>query len=289
MRIEPGCEECLYLRQVHTSLQIQDEEQQKRYLADVKRLLEEREEDDSAPYLVYLFTKLQETYGIDARIFPKEKYNQMIMSRENELREKIERSAEPLASAIVFARVGNYIDFGAMDDVNDDILLKLIEEANRTPLDQKTYELFLEKCAQAKTFLLLCDNCGEIVLDKLFIEQLKYRFPHLQVSVMVRGANVLNDATLEDAAFCGMNQVASVVSNGTAVAGTVYKYLSEEAREVFDAADIILSKGQGNYESLAGVEKEIFYSFLCKCELFTERFQVPKLTGMFVYGRSDTK
>lgn len=93
---------------------------------------------------------------------------------------------------------------------------------------------------------------------------------------------MLNDATPEDAAYAGIDRLARIVSNGAPVPGTVYKMLPEEARGVLDTADVILAKGQGNYESLSHQGRHIFYVFLCKCDLFTSRFQVPKLTGMFI-------
>ena len=91
---------------------------------------------------------------------------------------------------------------------------------------------------------------------------------------------------MEDAVFCGMDREAIVVSNGLPIAGTVPQLLSPEAKMIFDSANVILSKGQGNYESLADCGRNIYYSFLCKCELFTARFHVPPLTGMFVAERS---
>ena len=123
---------------------------------------------------------------------------------------------------------------------------------------------------------------GKIVLDKMFIEQLLKRFPHLRAGVMVRGGEVLNDATEEDARYAGIDQTARVISNGNSVAGTVYDMLSEEAKRALDSADVILSKGQGNYETLNGQGRHIFYAFLCKCELFTSRFDVPRLTGILI-------
>ena len=99
---------------------------------------------------------------------------------------------------------------------------------------------------------------------------------------MVRGGEVLNDATMEDAEYVGLTQTARVISSGSAAAGTIYSMLSAEARQALDSADVILAKGQGNYESLSHQGRHIFYSFLCKCELFTERFSVPPLTGMLV-------
>ena len=168
-----------------------------------------------------------------------------------------------------------------MNSVDENTFLSLIEGVEVHDRDKETIESFVKQLGEAKTFLLITDNCGEIVLDKLFIEQLKKKFPQLDVSILVRGGEVLNDATLQDAEYVGIDKLARVISNGNPVAGTVYDMLSDEARDVLDHSDVILAKGQGNYESLCKQGRHIFYSFLCKCELFTNRFQVPKLTGIF--------
>ena len=99
---------------------------------------------------------------------------------------------------------------------------------------------------------------------------------------LVRGGEVLNDVTVPDALYAGIDRVAEVLSNGEAIAGTVYEMMPEESRRALDHADIILAKGQGNYESLSGQGRHVFYAFLCKCELFTSRFNVLPLTGMLV-------
>ena len=141
---------------------------------------------------------------------------------------------------------------------------------------------FFEQCESAKTFLMVTDNCGEVVLDKLFLDELRKKYTKLDITVMVRGADVLNDATLEDAAYVGLDKDYKLISNGNSVAGTVYEMLTDEAKKAVDGADVILAKGQGNYESMCRQGRHIFYSFLCKCDLFTDRFNVPKLTGVFV-------
>ncbi len=128
----------------------------------------------------------------------------------------------------------------------------------------------------------MTDNCGEIVLDKLMLEQLKKRYPQLDLKIMVRGGAVSNDATMEDALYVGIDKVGEVITNGAQIAGTVYPMLSEEAKAAVDNADIIFSKGQANYESFAGEGHHAFYTFLCKCDLFMNRFKVQRLTGMFV-------
>ena len=111
---------------------------------------------------------------------------------------------------------------------------------------------------------------------------MKIRFPHLRLQVLVREKDVLNDVTPQDAEYVGIDRVAEILSNGAAIAGTVYHMLPEKAQKALDTADVILAKGQGNYESLTGQGWHIFFAFLCKCELFTSRFHVPPLTGMLV-------
>lgn len=284
MRIIPSCEKCLYDRQVSVAKAIADEKEREQYLAEIREILSNRKEEDCAPYMVYCFKKVMKKYMESIDIFPdiKEQYNSLMLSMEAEIEAKIEASADSLETAIIYARIGNYIDFGAMNHVDQSELLRLLEEESQVRLDRVTYKAFCEECTKAKSFLLLCDNCGEIVLDKLFVRQLKKRFPQMSVSVMVRGEPVLNDATMEDAVFSGMDKEAQLVSNGNGVAGTVVEMLAPQAQKVLEEADVILSKGQGNYESLSGYEGVIYYSFLCKCELFTSRFGVPRLTGMFV-------
>ena len=164
----------------------------------------------------------------------------------------------------------------------ESVFLALFDSAELSEQDRVTYRSFLRQCERARTFLLIADNCGEIVLDKLFLQQLKQTYPQLDMTVMVRGDEVLNDATEEDARYVQLDRVASVISNGSSIAGTVYELLPHDAKEAFDRADVILAKGQGNYESICGQGHHVFYSFLCKCELFTSRFQVPKLTGLFL-------
>ena len=277
MRISQSCAECLYNRQKNKTDNTE-------YLAEIKALLDNRKETDTSPYMVYLFNKVHVRYfgkGADYSAIKKQ-YNDLVLAMEDSLRHEINSAEEPLAKAMMMSRAGNYIDFGAMNSVDRDEFLSLFSNTEMREDDRKTYESFLRECTDAKTFLLICDNCGEIVLDKLMLEQLKLRFPHLTVRAMVRGDNVLNDATAEDAKYVGLDTEAEIISNGEDVAGTIYEMLPDEAKNVLDHSDVILAKGQGNYESLSGQGRHIFYEFLCKCELFTSRFNVPKLTGIFI-------
>lgn len=277
MRIIDSCARCLYDRQANIT-------DHKEYLARIKKLLVERDENDTAPYMVYQFNKVYEEYfGKKASFYEvKKQYNDLVLSMEDSIRSEIVNAKDPLAKAFLYARVGNYIDFGAMNSVDEKTFIALLDDVRLSDDDEKTYESFIRQCESAERFLLITDNCGEIVLDKLFLEQLKVRFPKLSIDALVRGKEVLNDATLEDALYVGLDKYATLYSNGEAIAGTVTSMLPSDAKEILERADVILSKGQGNYESMCNQGMHIFYSFLCKCELFINRFSVPRLTGIFV-------
>ena len=271
------CAACLLDKQVHRT---NDEG----YLREVRRIIDGRSEEDTAPYLVYLFNRAYERrFGKGGSYREiKRKYNDLVLSMEEAVRKRIESAPDPLAAALAFARVGNYIDFGAMNSVDEDTFLSLFDNAALSDRDRQTYASFRRACAGAERFLLIGDNCGEIVLDRLFLEELKKAYPALETTVMVRGGETFNDASEEDAVYVGLDRLARVVTNGSTIAGTICEHLPPESLRVLEEADVILAKGQGNYESLCGRGRHIFYSFLCKCELFTTRFQVPPLTGLFI-------
>ena len=278
MLMSNECIHCLYTKQVAKT----DNEA---YLKEVKDLLDNRKES-SAPEIVYHFDCIHERYfgKKDNTEYEKIKshYNQLVMGMEDEIIQRIESSNDPLFTSIQLSRIGNYIDFGAMDTVDKDTFFKLLFDFSPSELDKQTYTSFIQECEKGKTFLLLADNCGEIELDKLFVLQLQKRFPHLDITVMVRGETILNDATMDDAKEVELDKVCRVITNGLPVAGTVYNLLDEESKTYMDNADIIVAKGQGNFESVAQNGFHVFFSFLCKCDLFANRFRVEKLTGMFI-------
>jgi len=277
MRVSESCARCLYDKQARLT-------EDKAYLEEVQRILRARGENDSAPYLVYRFNQIYEKHFGKKPSYGeiKKKYNDLVLSMEGALRSRIEESPNPLQTAFLLARIGNYVDFGAMNQVEEEVFLKMFDNVTPGASEEETLEAFFKKCSQASKFLLLADNCGEIVLDRLFLEQLKKHFPQLEFTVMVRGGEALNDATIEDAEYVGMEKLATIVTNGLPMTGAAYDLLPPDARKAVDEADVILSKGQGNYEAFSRQGRHAFYSFLCKCELFTSRFQVPRLTGVFV-------
>ena len=277
MKLTPSCAKCMYDRQ---QLKTDDKE----YLKEVKNILENRDENACSAEMNFAFNQAYEKYigPMPSYRDINRKYNDLVLSMEADLEKQIENSENPLETSLVMARIGNYIDFGVMQEVDEKTFLDMFSNTEMRDDEQATFESFSKQCSSGKTFLLLTDNCGEIVLDKLFLRQLKKQFPNLEITVMVRGGEAYNDATLEDAKYVGLTDEFTVITNGEKIAGTVYKRLPEEAKNIIDNADVILSKGQANYESFAGEGHHAFFTFLCKCDLFVNRFNVPRLTGMFV-------
>lgn len=277
MRLSEKCFDCLYTKECAIT---KDES----YLEDIRKLLTGWDVSKSAPYMEYCINKVyEEHFGLVRRYEGiKKEYNDLVLGSEAEIQSVLEKSDDSLKASMFMARIGNYIDFAALKDVNPDTFLELLFDYTVSNADEEAYRSFLKSCEKAETLVLVADNCGEIVLDRIFLVQLKERFPNLELSVIVRGSEVLNDATAEDAIYAGVDRVAEIFSNGGAIAGIEYDMLPEETKALLDGADIILSKGQGNYETLAGCGKHLFFSFLCKCDVFTEHFNVKRYTGMLI-------
>jgi len=122
--------------------------------------------------------------------------------------------------------------------------------------------------AKGQTLLYLGDNAGEIVLDRFLIREIKRRYPQLKIYFATRGKPVINDVTVRDAKNIGLDKYAVIINNGTDFPGTILSECSEDFIKVFSTADVIISKGQGNFESLADNPRKIYFIFLCKCGYF---------------------
>ena len=260
-----------------------------RYKDAVKAIVRDFPDEGSAPELAWHIKQIRkDVFHLIPADFTdiKKHYNQLLMSFEEKLEQQIREAEDPLYSALQYAMTGNYIDFAALENVEEDKLLKLLDEAGSIILDQDAYAHLRANVQGNGKLVYLTDNCGEIVLDKLLIREMLRINPGLSVTVLVRGSSEGNDATVEDAVQVGLPSVCRVMGNGAPLDATVLRYLSEEARELLHEADFIMAKGQANYESLHGCGLHIFYLFMCKCNFFTTRFQVPKFSGILTEERS---
>ena len=159
----------------------------------------------------------------------------------------------------------------------------MFDGADPAEIDEKEYENFSREMKDAKTVVLLADNCGEIVLDKLLLKILKEKYPKASYTLMVRGMPVSNDVTREDALQVRVQEVADIMDNGTDIGGTAPNHVPQSVRDFLTKADVIIAKGQGNFETAYGSGWPIYYLFLCKCDLFMRRFGKKKFGGMFVH------
>lgn len=284
MKINAFCMSCLVQSQAKRIEKFEDEEKKACYMREVLGLIADGNPKWSAPALLEPISKLYETYWGAQGDLEKEKhvFNDLLLSMEDALEQKIRSRKDPLEVALCLARLGNYIDFSALREVSAEKLLELLGQSEQETLDAEEYGYFRKDLENGKHLVYLTDNCGEIVLDKILIKLLKEQYPQLSIEVLVRGIAVTNDATLEDARYVGLTEVVPVFGNGSGIAGTELTHISEEARRKLEQADLILSKGQGNFETLHTCGLNIYYLFLCKCDWFMQRFQAEHLQGMFV-------
>lgn len=286
-RLHPACLQCLAGKQLPAFLQGQPKEQQLLYMQRVLRLLAEAPATTAAPVLSCTIGQLRkEMFGYAPSYTEiKRHFNQLMLDMEETLLFNIHHAADPLLAALQYAMTGNYVDFAALKSVEEGTLQALLDSAGSIEVEPSVYAALRSDLLKMKTLVYLTDNCGEIVLDKLLIRIIRELNPNAEITVIVRGEDIVNDATMDDALQVGMTEVASVIGNGAGIAGTWMDAVSEEAREKILSADVLLSKGQGNFETLCECGLNIYYLFLCKCDMFARRFRVPKLTGMLLHDR----
>jgi len=203
------------------------------------------------------------TGGKDAYAEIKKMSNQYILNLYDELKSIIDKSNDPFETALHLAVAGNIIDFGAKHNYSDKHIHDEIEKMLSADLSSSHTEELRTAINNAKQILYLGDNAGEIVFDKLFIEHL----PKEKITFAVRGKPVINDATMKDAEDIGLTDIVKVIDNGSGYPGTVLQSCSEEFQEVFNGADLIISKGQGNYETLSENRRNIFFLLRIKCDI----------------------
>ena len=191
----------------------------------------------------------------------KQKFNRSALRMCSELEENVRASEDPLETAVRLAIAGNIIDLGVKTSIKESDIERIINDSLTTDFDRRQIEDFRNAVSRAQKILYLADNAGEIVFDRLLIEQL----PCEKVTVVVKGSPVINDATMEDAESAGLTKLVEVIDNGSDAPGTILETCSKTFRERFEDADLVVAKGQGNYETLSDADKNIFFILKAKC------------------------
>lgn len=208
----------------------------------------------------------------------KKQCNDLILELYPDLKNQVKTSGDPFDTALRLAIAGNIIDYAASNDFDVHATINKVLSTDFAINHSGQLKTAIEK---AKSIFYLGDNAGEIVFDKLFIET----FNHPNVVFAVRGAPAINDVTLFDAEYVGMQEVSRVISNGYDAPSTILEQCSPGFMDIYKHADLIISKGQGNLEGLLEIEDpRIFSLLMVKCDVIAERLKVKK--GDFVVNQN---
>lgn len=210
----------------------------------------------------------------------KHRFNRLVLGLLPELEELVNRSPDPLKAAVTLAVAANIIDFGAGGALDPAVVLDRLRGCCEVPLVGEFRE-FAEVVPRARRILYLTDNAGEIAVDRLLVEALG----PTRVTVGVRGHAVINDATLADAQEVGLRDVARVIGNGNDAPGTMLDQCSPEFLREFGRADLIVAKGQANFETLSDVPADIFFLFMVKCPVVAAHTGLPPGTHVIRRAR----
>lgn len=188
--------------------------------------------------------------------------NKSALSLYTHMKNLVDNSNNSLETACKLAIAGNAIDLGARVDIGS--IYSIVEGSLGYQLDQEHYRQFKENILQSYLIIYIADNAGEIVFDRILIEQL-LEIKKLRVVFVVRKKPIMNDATLDDALEVDLNKVATIISTGTGAPATILSQCSTKMQGFYQAADLIISKGQENYVSLSDRPENIFFLFKVKC------------------------
>jgi len=248
-----------------------DENIQTKVLQEVMKHLQNISFTDSPPKLSREVHKIirEITGSKDPYKKIKDTSNEVAKKKYSYLKKLVIESDDPLLMAIKLSIVGNVIDFGTTNrfDVN-----KMIDHAIKQEFDISSYLQFQHTLEQSKTILFLADNAGEIFYDKLLLEELAKK--QKQITYVVKANPILNDALTEDTKFAGIDKLAKVIEwdSGQKLSspGIILSYASEKFLEIFKSSDMVLSKGQGNYEGLSDIDRDVFFMLVVKCPLVAQ-------------------
>jgi len=225
-----------------------------------------------------------ESQDFDIYADVKEKSNILSLAYAERFQKKIDGSESPFETGIQIAAAGNIIDFGAVNRGPID-LTKELQSLNKIPFAHYDIEPFKRALDDASTLLYICDNCGEIVFDMLFIKEVQREYPNLQIVAALRDKPIINDATLEDAKAVGLDRHVTTISSGSVYPGTILPETTDEFQKLFASADVILSKGQGNFETLLPIaDRRLFFLLRIKCEYMAALSKVSKDNLVLIQG-----
>ena len=269
MKIGLECIPC-FVRQAFeaASSVTNDQKIKERILRQVLARLSNESFDNAPPFIggdIHRIVRLLSGNN-DPYLDIKEDSNTVALKLMPSLKKLIKSSADPFETAVRMAIAGNIIDCGQGDHVSEEKIKKTISQCLDQPVSKDTINELKEEIEKASNILYLGDNAGEVFFDRLLIKELQ-GYP---ITFVVRGAPIINDALRDDARMAGLDKLVAVVDNGSDVPGTILEECSEEFKRLFFEADLVIAKGQGNYETLSEEKKKTFFLLKVKCPVIAQ-------------------
>lgn len=254
-----------------------DKKVQEKVLKKVMNYLESVDFDSSPPEISReVHHLIRETTGCkDPYKKVKEHSNRMAKKEYDHLKKLVKEDEDPLLMSVKLAIVGNVVDFGTSNRFE---LEEMIDKATGKDFVDDAFPRFKEVVDEAGNILYLADNTGEVFFDKILIEEIKRLYPKKKIFYVVKKNPIINDVTREDAEYADIDKLAEIIygdkNQDISAPGFVLRYTSDEFQELLKTSDMVISKGQGNYESLSDLEREVFFLLMVKCPLVSREINV---------------
>ena len=283
--------ECIpcFVRQAYDALQqvTDDEELMHRALRRVLIASSEFGMDESPPRMAQTIHRIirEETGEADPYVAIKAESTAVALRLLVEARPLVEGAIDPFKMALRFSIAGNIMDFALTSKWDQMNLSTFLDDTRLKMLDDAAVELFRGAVSEARTILFLGDNAGEAVFDRLLIEQM----PHAQITYAVKGAPIINDVTLADARASGLDEVAELMENGNDAPGTILSLCPPAFQKRFAEADLVIAKGQANYETLSEADRGLFFLTQVKCPVIGRDIGKPVGSWIVQYHEGEAQ
>ncbi|MDP8220317.1 MAG: ARMT1-like domain-containing protein [Candidatus Stygibacter frigidus] len=269
MKTFHDCIPCLMRQTIQAVKQISDDEQLIERVLRSALFLASKMDYSKTPALIgreihALIRK--ETINNDPYAEIKHKANEIALAIAPAIREEITTCDNPLQMAIRFAIAGNILDFALYNGWDDKRFQESLHSSRTKSIDKKQLDRLQAEIEKADNILILGDNAGETVFDRLLIEQIMPK----QITYAVKGYPVINDALREDAIFAGIDKFAKIIDTGMDCAGTLLSMCSRVFLDIFYNADLVIAKGQANYETLCDSQRQVFFLTQIKCDVIAQ-------------------
>ena len=274
MQIKPECITCIFSQALKVAKNLHlDKKSSKKVLDEAAKIipyfdLEKDPPQNAVPMYEMLSKQLnKEDIYEEIKLKSIQKANTFVPFCE----EKIKKSDDKLLYATKIAVAGNVIDLAS--EVSFDLKEEL-EKILDTDFVIDNFEELRAKLKNSKKVVYLADNAGENIFDKIYIKTIRDIFPDIEIFYFVRGKPIINDVTEKEAYICALDEVATIIDSGVPTPGIVVSLMNKKAKEIFENAECIISKGMGNYECLSEEKNyPIFFLLKIKCQVVAKSLQ----------------